>query len=63
MITLLADVNIEGQVSRLVSLMQMPYWLDFWNDLELRQQRFQDAGLSPGDSDAGSLREPQTGDL
>jgi hypothetical protein len=48
-IRLLADVNIEGHVTRLVSLMQSAYWRDA---LDVRYQRFRDVGLSASDSDA-----------
>jgi hypothetical protein len=51
-IQLLADVNIEGHVSRLVTLMQGDYWRAFWDHLDLRSLRFHDVGLSPGESDA-----------
>ena len=52
MITLLADVNIEGHVTRLVALMRTPYWLELWDDLGLRYQRFRDVGLAASDSDS-----------
>lgn len=46
MIQLLADVNIEGHVARLVSRMRGDYWRDIWDHLELRSLRFQDVGLT-----------------
>ena len=52
MIALLADVNIEGHVTRLVSQMQGSYWRDFWDHLQLHSSRFQDVGLSTNDTDA-----------
>ena len=52
MIALLADVNIEGHVARLMSQMQGSYWRDFWDHLQLHPSRFQDVGLSANDSDA-----------
>jgi hypothetical protein len=51
-IALLADVNIEGHVSRLVTLMQGNYWHDFWDHLQIRFVRFYDVGLSPNATDA-----------
>lgn len=51
MIQLLADVNIEGHVARLVALMQGKDWREFWDYLDLRALRFHDVGLSPGDPD------------
>jgi hypothetical protein len=51
-IQLLADVNIEGHVARLVSLMQSAYWRDVWDDLDIRSHTFQEVGLSPDASDA-----------
>ena len=52
MLQLLADVNIEGQVARLVSLMQGESWREYWDHLELRLLRFQDVRLSRSDTDA-----------
>lgn len=52
MIQLLADVNIEGHVLRLVALMQGNYWRDYWDHLDLRSLRFPEVGLSPRDTDA-----------
>jgi hypothetical protein len=51
-ITLLADVNIEGHITRLIRLMQTEDWRDFWDYLELRFLRFRDIGLSPTEPDA-----------
>jgi hypothetical protein len=51
-IALLADVNSEGHVARLVSQMQGSYWRDFWDHLQIRPSRFQDVGLSANDTDA-----------
>jgi hypothetical protein len=51
-IQLLADVNIEGHVTRLVSVMLGAYWRDYWDYLGLRSLRFPDVGLSPRDPDA-----------
>jgi hypothetical protein len=51
-IQLLADVNIEGHVSRLAALMQSDYWRDFWDFLDIHLLRFQDVGLSANESDA-----------
>lgn len=51
MIQLLADVNIEGHLARLVARMRGQYWRDLWDHLELRSLRFQDVGLSPSDTD------------
>jgi hypothetical protein len=51
-IQLLADVNIEGHVARLASLMQSDYWRDVWDDLDIRSRTFRDVGLSPEDTDA-----------
>jgi len=51
-IQLLADVNIEGHLARVVSQMQGDYWRVYWDFLDVRVLRFQDLGLSPDDSDA-----------
>jgi hypothetical protein len=45
-------VNIEGQVARLVALMQTEYWRDYWEFLDIRVLRFRDVGLSPDEADA-----------
>lgn len=51
MIQLLADVNIEGHLRRLVALMQSEYWRELWHDLDIRARTFADTGLLRGDSD------------
>jgi hypothetical protein len=51
-ISLLADVNIEGHVARLLSLMQDAYWRDLWDHLQVRSLRFHDVGLAPNAPDA-----------
>ena len=51
MITLLADVNIEGHVRRLASLMQTDYWRELWDHLQLRLVSFVEVGLSAEDVD------------
>jgi hypothetical protein len=51
-IQLLADVNIEGHVARLVSLMRSDNWRDIWDDLVIRSLTFRDVGLSTDDADA-----------
>lgn len=52
MIGLLADVNINGHVNRLTSLMQAEQWCEFWDFLELRLLTFADVELSPADPDS-----------
>jgi hypothetical protein len=51
-IKLLADVNVRGQVARLVKLMQSDYWRAFWDHLDVRILTFHDVGLSSADTDA-----------
>jgi hypothetical protein len=51
-IQLLADVNIEGHVARVVALMRSEYWREFWDDLDIRARTFPDIGLAPSDTDA-----------
>jgi len=43
---LLADVNIQGQVDRLVARMKSGPWKLFWDDLQLPYLRFSDVGLA-----------------
>ena len=52
MISLLADVNIQGHVDRLVDRMQSNYWREFWDYLALRYISFSDLGLVREDTDA-----------
>ena len=63
MITLLADVNIEGHVRRLVALMQTDYWRELWDYLQLRLLTFGDVGLAPKDTDARVWETCQQEDL
>lgn len=51
-IKLLADANIQGQVTVLASCMQAEPWRDFWDYLDLRLLTFGDVGLNSADSDA-----------
>lgn len=51
MIQLLADVNMEGHVSRLVTSMQSPYWASLWQHLAIQARRFSDVGLAKDASD------------
>jgi len=51
-IQLLADANVAGHVARLAALMQTDYWRELWDHLDIRFRTFQDAGLSPVDTDA-----------
>ncbi len=52
MITLLADVNIEGHVRRLAALMQTDYWRELWDHLHLRLVTFATVGLAPKEMDS-----------
>ena len=52
MISLLADVNIQGHVDRLVDRMQSNYWREFWDYLALGYISFSDLGLVREDTDA-----------
>jgi hypothetical protein len=51
-IALLADVNIQGHIGRLVQRMQSDQWRDFWDLLDLRYLTFPDLGLIAADTDA-----------
>ena len=52
MIALVADINIQGHVVRLVNRMQGKDWRDFWDYLKLRLMTFSEVELSPDDTDA-----------
>jgi hypothetical protein len=49
---ILADINIQGYVDLLVTLMQAEPWKLFWDDLRLRYSHFSDLGLARNSSDA-----------
>jgi hypothetical protein len=51
-ITLLADVTIEGHIDRLVARMRSGTWREFWDHLDLRYSSFLEAGLSSTDPDS-----------
>jgi hypothetical protein len=51
-ISLVADVNIQGHVNRLVDRMRSDHWRDYWDYLELRYLTFADLGLDAADVDA-----------
>jgi hypothetical protein len=48
---LIADVNIQGYVDRLIVLMQAEPWNLFWDRLQLRYVRFADVGLAADSPD------------
>ena len=41
-ITLVADVNIQGHLDRLATRMQADFWRDFWEYLDVRCVTFAD---------------------
>src|ERR1043166_5571579 len=51
-ITLVADVNIQGHIDGLVRRMQGEPWTDFWISLQISCLSFADLGLDAADSDA-----------
>src|SRR6267378_1466257 len=51
-ITLLADANIQGQMTLLAAYLQAEPWNEFWEYLHLRCLTFADVGLDPADTDA-----------
>lgn len=52
MVTLLADVNIQGHVDVLIRRMQAGPWAGFCDDLGISYVTFADIGLAPSASDA-----------
>jgi hypothetical protein len=48
---ILADINIQGYVDLLVTLMQAEPWQLFWDDLHLRYVHFSDLGLAQNSPD------------
>lgn len=51
MLELVPDVNIEGHVRLIVSVMRSDDWIDFWNDLELQIRTFSQLGLAENSPD------------
>lgn len=51
MISLLADVNIQGHVAYLAARMQSDAWREFWEHLDCRHLSFAEVGLHRADSD------------
>jgi hypothetical protein len=60
---ILADVNIEGHVDLLVTLMQAEPWRLFWDHLQLRYVHFTDLGLTPDALDSPVWDTCQNGEL
>jgi hypothetical protein len=51
-VAVLADVNIEGHVERIVRRMQSPEWLDFCQEIVPRYVTFAEVGLHRRSTDA-----------
>jgi hypothetical protein len=49
---IIADVNIEGHVDRLMDVIRATVWSDFWNDLGLGLEVFGSIGLASNARDA-----------
>lgn len=49
---ILSDVNMEGQVRRLVQFLEGPEWREFWEALGLSLLTFADLGLSEKSPDS-----------
>ena len=48
----LADINIQGHVDRLMAVMQAEPWKLFWDDLNLQYVHFSDVGLAHASPDS-----------
>jgi hypothetical protein len=48
----LADINIQGYVDLLVTIVQAGPWKMLWDDLQLPYLHFADVGLAPASSDS-----------
>jgi hypothetical protein len=59
----LADVNIEGYVDRLVARMQVDPWKLFWDHLQIQYLRFADVGLKAQSPDSLVWQTCQDNDL
>ncbi len=49
---ILADINVQGQVSVLLLLLESETWRSLWTALGLRALTFADVGLAPDTSDS-----------
>ncbi|MBI1917603.1 MAG: hypothetical protein HYS12_23155 [Planctomycetes bacterium] len=49
---ILADINVEGQVSILMLILESEAWRDVWDALKLSMKRLGDLALPPNTSDA-----------
>jgi hypothetical protein len=49
---ILGDINIQGHMQVLVTLLEGEVWRDLWSSLQLTVLTFLDVGLSPRASDA-----------
>lgn len=49
---ILADINVQGPVDRLIALMQVEPWKSFWDHLELGYFHFTEIGLNPDAPDS-----------
>lgn len=49
---ILADINIQGYVDLLVTIMQAEPWKLFWDDLQLQYLHFSDVGLAQTSADS-----------
>ena len=49
---ILADVNIEGHLARIVAVfLESPEWIEFWSELELTVESFERLGFDPNTPD------------
>ena len=52
MLRIMADNDVQGQVSRLMDICQSPPWSDLWHDLECVLGTFEDFHLAEDATDA-----------
>ena len=49
---ILADVNVEGHLDRIITVfLESPEWIEFWSELELTAESFESLGLDPDTPD------------
>jgi hypothetical protein len=48
---ILADIHLQGPIADLARAMQGPFWVEFWNDLDLALFGFEDVGLTATSTD------------
>jgi hypothetical protein len=63
MLRILSDNDVQGHVSRLMDICQLPPWVELWHDLECILCTFEDFDLPNDATDAAIWRACQDNDI